>query len=120
MIEFYKWRCPECQIGTCRVITLGEDFKLEVDVLNKETMLPAVELEIMGTLFSEDSPMRAGEIASLIDKTYQLVGHRTAKLSVTGLVQKLTAEGVTRNILTNKAKSRYFGIAEEPVDTDNP
>jgi hypothetical protein len=117
MIELYKWRCPECQIGTCKIVALGEDFKLEVDALNKETMLPSIELEIMETLFSENCAMRAGEIASLIDTTYQLVGHRTTKLSDTGLVQKSSIDGTTRSILTKKAKSRYFGTAEEDVET---
>jgi hypothetical protein len=44
MVETYKWRCPECQAGTCTIVSLGDDFKREVETLDKETMLPPVEL----------------------------------------------------------------------------
>jgi hypothetical protein len=55
--------------------------------------------------------MRAGEIAALIDATYQLVGHRTSKLHELGLVHKTAKEGVNRSTITDKARQRYFGGA---------
>jgi hypothetical protein len=110
-VEFYKWRCPECQTGTCAVVSLGDDFKREVETLNRETMLPPVELEILESLNDEGVPMRAGEIATLVDATYQLVGHRTAKLHEMGLVHKAAMEGVSRSTITDKARQRYFGMA---------
>jgi hypothetical protein len=114
-IEFYKWRCPECHTGTCVVVALGDDFKKEVETLNRDTMLPPVELEILETLNEEGIPMRAGEIATLVDATYQLVGHRTSKLHEMGLVLKASKDGINRSIITDKARQRYFGFpASQP------
>ena|SRR5579864_7048905 len=113
-VEFYKWRCPECQTGTCVVVSLSDDFKKEVETLNQDTMLPPVELEILESLNDEDVPMRASEIAPLVDATYQLVGHRTSKLHEMGLVHKTSMEGITRSTITDKARQRYFGMAGQP------
>ncbi len=111
-IEFYKWRCPECQTGTCSVISLSDDFEKEVKALNDETMLPQVELEILETLYEENTSMKAGEIAALVDTTYQLVGRRTSKLHEMGLVYKAEGEdGNKRSTITPKASDRYFGSA---------
>src|SRR5258708_39291288 len=119
-IEFYKWRCPECQTGTCVVVSLSDDFKKEVETLNQDTMLPPVELEILESLNEEGIPMRAGEIAPLVDATYQLVGHRTSKLHEMGLVHKTSIEGVARSTITNKARQRYFGTAgQSPATTED-
>lgn len=120
--EFYKWRCPECQSGTCKVISLGDDFRKEVEELSSDTMLPPVELEILETLNEENAPMRAGEIAALIDSTHQLVGHRTSKLREMGLVQKLTIDGANRSQITEKARTRYFdGVGDKsPTELDEP
>ena len=117
-IEFYKWRCPECQTGTCAVVSLGDDFKEEMEKLSRDTMLPPVELEILESLNDEGTAMRASEIAALVDATYQLVGHRTTKLHEMGLVQKQTKADVARSTITNKARRRYFGATElkETVD----
>jgi hypothetical protein len=113
-IEFYKWRCPECQAGSCATVSLSDDFKREVETLNKETMLPTVELEILESLNEEGGPMRAGEIAALVDATYQLVGHRTSKLHEMGLVHKISKDGINRSTITDKARQRYYGIAAQP------
>ncbi|MBI5687260.1 MAG: transcriptional regulator [Verrucomicrobia bacterium] len=110
-IEFYKWRCPECQTGTCAIVSLSDDFKREVETLKKDTMLPPVELEILESLNEEGVPMRAGEIAALVDVTHQLVGHRTSKLHEMGLVHKAYKDGVNRSTITDKARQRYFGLA---------
>jgi hypothetical protein len=112
-VEFYKWRCPECQTGTCVVVMLSDDFKKEVEALNQHTMLPPVELDILQSLNDEGVPMRAGEIAPLVDATYQLVGHRTSKLHQMGLVRKTQSDGVPRSAITDKARQRYFGMAAQ-------
>lgn len=118
--DFYKWKCPECGDGVCKVISLGDDFKREMETLNSEAMLPPVELGILETLNEEDAPMRAGEIASLIDATHQLVGHRTSKLHEMGLVQKFSIDGANRSKITNKARIQYFDGSPEkyPADGD--
>jgi hypothetical protein len=118
-VEFYKWRCPECQTGMCTVVSLGDDFKREVEALNRDTMLPPVELEILECLKEESVPMRAGEIAVLVDATYQLIGHRTAKLHEMGLVHKTSKEGVNRSTITDKARQWYFGMSTQTQSPDN-
>jgi hypothetical protein len=118
-VEFYKWRCPECQTGTCVVVSLIDDFEKEVESLSQDTMLPQVELEILESLNEEGIPMRAGEIAPLVDATYQLVGHRTSKLHEMGLVRKASTDGVTRSLITDKARQLYFGMAgQAQLDKD--
>lgn len=107
-IEFYGWKCPDCQNGTCRVVVLGDDFAAEVGLLDQATMLPSVELEILETLNEEGKPMRAKEIAALIDTTYQMVGRRTGKLEETGLVTKASIDNSTHSSITAKAGSAYF------------
>ena len=83
-------------------------------------MLPAVELEILESLNEEGAPMRAGEIAALVDVTYQLVGHRTSKLHEMGLVHKTSKESVNRSMITDKARQRYFGMTgQAQVTTEN-
>jgi hypothetical protein len=111
-VEFYKWRCPECQIGVCSVVTLGDEFQEEMQSLNRDIMLPPVELEILQTLNEEGEALRAGEIGSLVDATYQLVGHRTSKLQEMGLVQKGFHDGANRSKITSKARQRYFDFSE--------
>lgn len=30
-IELFKWKCPECMEGTCRIVNLSDDFQEEVE-----------------------------------------------------------------------------------------
>ena len=120
MIEFYKWRCSECQTGTCSIVSLSDDFQHEMETLHKDTMLPPIELGILETLNEEGFSMRAGEIATLVDATYQLVGHRTSKLHEMGLVEKNNRDGVARSTITDKARHRYFGVKASPAMEDDP
>jgi hypothetical protein len=106
--EFYKWRCPECNDGTCQVVNLGEEFEQEVQRLSQDIMLDPVELQILGTLHDEAKPMRAGEISALLDVTFQLVGKRTEKLRDMDLVTKDKTQGVTQSAITPKAAAVYF------------
>lgn len=108
MFELYKWKCPECQRGICLIVNLGEDFKSEVENLNKEIMLKSVELEILNILNEDKNWKRAGEISALIDVTYQLVGKRTTKLQEMGLVTKNEIEGHMKSMITTKAEGLYF------------
>lgn len=107
--EFYKWRCPDCVDGICSVVNLSDDFKKEVEQLNRDIMLDPVELGILSTLNDEGHPMRAGEISSLMDVTYQLVGKRTDKLREMDLVSKERIEGASKSVITPRAVSIYFG-----------
>jgi len=107
--ELFKWRCPECQDGTCSIVNLGKDFESEVEQLRGDLMLEPVELEILNTLNQEDTAMRAGQISGLIDVTYQLVGKRTSKLQEMGLVDKSRGyDNRMRSEITERAQSTYF------------
>lgn len=110
MFETYKWSCPECRgNGTCSVFSLADDFKKEVEALDTKLMLEPIELKILECLDDEDRPMRAGEIAPLIDATFQLIGRRTSKLSEQGLVEKredLSGRSISK--LADRAKNTYF------------
>lgn len=109
-LVLYKWRCPECQDGICSVVNLAEDYVAEMAELRAELMLDPVELEILSTLNSEQTLMRAGEISALIDETYQLVGRRTSKLKEMGLVEKErdAVDAKMRSKITERAESTYF------------
>jgi DNA-binding transcriptional ArsR family regulator len=106
--EFYKWRCPDCDLGRCRVLNLGEEFRKEVAALDEKVMLDPVELQILETLHDEQTRMRAGEISTLLDTTYQLVGKRTEKLRDMGLVDKERIDGFPKSEITDRAESIYF------------
>lgn len=113
--ELFKWRCPECRDGTCSVVNLSEDYVAEISKLRGDLMLEPIELEILNTLEEEKSALAAGEIAALIDETYQLVGRRTSKLKDMGLVDKdKDFDGKMKSRITDRAESVYF------VDDENP
>ncbi|BAQ74027.1 regulatory protein MarR [Pseudomonas sp. Os17] len=109
-IERFGWRCPECFEGICAVVSLSDDFKNEVDNLNKDIMLEPVEIEIITVLKDEGHKMPAGEIAALLDVTHQLVGRRTGKLQEMGLVDKVIDEkdGRRKSSLTDRCERTYF------------
>jgi hypothetical protein len=106
--ELFNWQCPECKVGTCSMVVLGDEFRSEVETLNDDLMLEKVELEILETLHDEGKKMRAKEISALINTTYQLVGKRTTKLQQMNLVDKSEIDGDMRNSITDRAKSIYF------------
>lgn len=109
-LELYKWRCPECSEGTCEIVNLSEDFRDEVEKLDKEIMLEPIELEIVSILNEEQRRMRAGEISALIDTTHQLVGRRTSKLQDMGLIVKDRDEndGRMKSEITERCEATYF------------
>lgn len=110
MFETYKWSCPECGAReSCKIFSLADDFKKEVAALDTKLMLEPIELRILECLEDEDKSMRAGEIASLIDSTFQLIGRRTSKLSEQGLVDKSKNSSNHKvNTITERARKTYF------------
>ncbi len=115
MFETYKWTCPECLApGSCKIFSLADDFKREVATLDTKLMLEPIELRILECLEDENRPMRAGEIAPLIDATHQLVGRRTSKLNDQGLVEKRKdVTGHSISSMTDRARNTYF--YENPI-----
>jgi hypothetical protein len=123
--EFYKWKCNECNVGTCEVVQLGADFEVEVQALDQAVMLEEVEIGIIKVLKDEHKAMRAGEIGALLDRTHQLIGKRTAKLQEQGLVDKAMIDGSNKSSITDKALTIYFDVpattkAEGEPDADSP
>ncbi len=116
--ERYDWLCPECKIGHCTIINVGDSINGEFEDLDKTVMLPPVDLDILTALELEQRPMRAGEIAALIDFDYRWVGRKTSKLRDGGLVRKEDLGGAMQNSITPKAESIYFGGEPEVVDAD--
>lgn len=110
MFETFKWSCPECSaVGSCKILSLADEFKNEVAALDTKLMLEPIELRILECLKDENRPMRAGEIAPLIDATHQLVGRRTSKLNDQGLVEKkkdMTGHSISS--MTERARHIYF------------
>lgn len=106
--EFFKWRCPDCNDGICKILKLDDDFKKELIQLKEDVMLEQVELEIVQILKDENRPMKAKEISALLDITYQLVGKRTEKLQEMGYVEKKYIDSQRFNSITNQALSIYF------------
>lgn len=105
----YKWRCPECREGTCSIVNLSEDYVAEISRARADLRLEPVELEILNILEEEKAALPAGEIAALIDETYQLVGRRTSKLKDMGLVDKVRdTDGKMKSRITDRAESVYF------------
>ncbi len=105
-------RIIEKEVGGKYFEALGgtEDFKEEVEKLNKDIMLDPVELDIVTTLNEEKRKMRAGEISVLIDTTHQMVGKRTSKLQEMGLIKKErdSEDGKMRSEITERCEETYF------------
>ena len=114
--EFFGWSCPQCKVGKCSIVVLGEEFEAEVLALNEDLMLEAIELEILDVLNDEAKRMRAKEISALINTTYQMVGKRTTKLQQMDLVHKDDTDGDMKSEITEKAKSVYFDPDLEGVE----
>lgn len=106
--EFFKWKCPECEDGRCSVVKLSDEFQKEIEHLDKALMLEEVEIEMLEVLSQENRRMRAKEISSFMDVTYQLIGKRTAKLQESGLVEKESDNSIVRTSITQKARDVYF------------
>ncbi len=106
--EYFKWKCPECDDGRCSVVRLGDEYKQEIANLDKALMLEEVEINILEVLNQENRRMRAKEISSFMDVTYQLIGKRTAKLQESGLVEKEQEGTVVKSAITKKSKDVYF------------
>lgn len=109
--EMFKWRCPECGEGPCEIVNLSDEFSDNLEQISEDLLLEPVELEILSTLNEESKRMAAGEISTLIDVTYQLVGRRTAKLQEKGLVRKTRVQEVDQRVrseILQLARDIYF------------
>lgn len=107
-LKRFRMRCPECNIGSCKVVNLSKKYEDVIAAIQPELLLPETELGIMQTLFSEQKTMVAAEIARELDCSGQLVGRRGKNLYERSLVTRRHVGTVYRYELTDQAKAAYF------------
>jgi hypothetical protein len=110
--------CPSCREGKCEVINLSKRYESVIRSVNPNLMLPATELGILETLYTEQRQMVASEIAGELDISYQLVGKRGLNLAQRRLVSRGVNEANRRVFeITEEARKDYFeGNAERALD----
>lgn len=117
-LAMYDMLCPKCKRGTCNVINLSKKYESVIASVNPNLLLPATELGILETLYTEDRQMVASEIAGELDCSYQLIGKRGKNLAERGLVTR-DKNDVNRRIfsITDEAQDDYFvGNVERQLD----
>lgn len=107
-LKLFHMKCPECQTGTCTVVNLSKKYGDVIETISPELLLPETELEILRTLYNEQKPMFASEIAGDLDCSGQLVGRRGKHLAERNLVDRSASGQVYSYNLTTHAKSAYF------------
>lgn len=100
--------CPKCRIGVCAVVNLSKKYGDVIEAISPDLLLPETELGIMQTLYNEDKPMVAAEIAGDLDCSGQLVGRRGKNLAERKLVDRTSSGQVYSYALTAQARSAYF------------
>jgi len=110
--------CPSCKEGTCEVTNLSKRYESVIRSVDPGLMLPATELGILETLFTEGRQMVASEIAGELDCSYQLVGKRGRNLYHRGLVARELNDANRRVFeITEEARKDYFeGNADRLLD----
>jgi hypothetical protein len=109
VLKHYDMRCFLCKNGTCKVVNLSQKYSEVISEVSSELLLPFTELGILQTLDSERRPMFAAEIASELDRSYQLVGKRGKILADRGLLNRNKYESGRRLFdITEIAKRTYF------------
>lgn len=107
--------CPECRVGTCRLINLSRKYEQLIHAVAEESLLPDTELGILKTLHDERKRMFANEIAAELDCSYQLVGKRGRNLAERDLVVRRENEKGRRIFeISETAEEVYF--AQTPDD----
>ena len=111
-LKVFDMHCPTCKVGTCVVTNLSKKYESILNAVAPELLLPPTELGILQTLESEKRAMYAGEIASELDKSYQLVGRRGKMLAERGLVKRDVNDQSRRTFeITPLAETSYFDPA---------
>ncbi len=113
-LMMYDMLCPKCKRGTCSVINLSKKYESVIASVDPNLLLPATELGILETLYTEKREMVASEIAGELDCSYQLIGKRGRNLAERGLVTRDKNEANRRIFsITDDAKEDYFVDNEE-------
>ncbi|KAB0520332.1 MarR family transcriptional regulator [Pseudomonas extremorientalis] len=124
-IRWNKMKCRECASGICEVVNLSKKYESVLRDVDKSLLLPAAELGILQTLYLGADKMFAGDIASELDCSYQLVGRRGKYLHDKGLVNRAKNDSGRRVFaITDLAEESYFsqrdddGLSVETADDD--
>ena len=110
-LKMFGMQCPTCKTGICAITNLSRKYESLLRSVAPELLLPPTELGILQTLETEKRAMYAGEIASELDKSYQLVGRRGKTLAERGLVQRDVNDQNRRTFqITPLAEASYFDL----------
>jgi hypothetical protein len=105
----YQMLCPACRSGTCEVINLSKRYENVIRSVDPGLLLPATELGILETLYTEKRQMAPSEIAGELDCSYQLIGKRGVNLAQRRLVVRKVNEAHRRVFeITEEARNDYF------------
>jgi len=108
-IQAFNMLCPECKVGTCRLVNLSRKYEQLIKSVAEESLLPGTELGILKTLHDERKQMFANEIAAELDCSYQLVGKRGRNLAERDLIVREENEKGRRVFeISNTAEGVYF------------
>jgi DNA-binding MarR family transcriptional regulator len=120
-LVIYEMLCPRCKKGVCKVTNLSKKYENVIRSVDPSLMLPATELGILETLYTEKRQMVASEIAGELDISYQLVGKRGVNLEHRGLVFRRLNDASRRVLeITEEARRDYFeGNAERRLDLES-
>ncbi len=105
----FDMRCPKCKSGICQVANLSKRYEAVLKSISSDLLLPPAELGILQTLDTEKRAMFASEIASELDRSYQLIGKRGKMLAERGLVTRSESDQGRRQFnITPLAETSYF------------
>lgn len=119
-LMMYDMMCPKCKKGTCEVINLSKKYEAVLNSVDPNLLLPASDLGMLETLYTENREMVASEIAGELDCSYQLIGKRGRILEERGLVARKRND-IGRRIfeITGGARQEYFdGNEARTLDLD--
>jgi hypothetical protein len=118
-LRLYGMTCPRCRVGSCEVINLSRKYEKILEGISEDLLLPATELGILETLFSEKRDLAAAEIAAELDCSYQLIGKRGKIMEERGLVSRKLEQQRRKFGITPRAVKEYFAANESrKLDVD--
>ena len=107
-LEFNKMRCVDCQ-SKVTVQSVSENITEELERIDKEKLLPAIELSVLYELNGLDSFVYARDLAEELDVSSLLIAKRAEKLDRNqGLVTRDRSEQLLRYSISDKGKHEYF------------
>lgn len=108
-LEFNKMRCVECQ---CQVVVkdFSDGIKSELDRIDKNKLLSAIELSVLHELNGRSEKMYARDLSEELDISSYLIAKRAKKLDEEkGLVERDRSEPLIKYSISKKAIDSYFG-----------